>query len=46
MNVLTYGLTVTGIGLLIVFVGLGILIGLLTLMATIFKAIDKKKSKA
>ena len=43
MNVLTYGLTVTGIGLLIVFVGLGILIGLLTLMATIFKAIDKKK---
>ena len=43
MNVLTYGLTVTGIGLLIVFVGLGILIGLLTLMAVIFKAIDKKK---
>ena len=45
MNVLTYGLTVTGIGLLIVFVGLGILIGLLTLMATIFKAIDKKKAR-
>ena len=44
MNVLTYGLTVTGIGLLIVFVGLGILIGLLTLMAVIFKAIDKKKA--
>ena len=44
MNVLTYGLTVTGIGLLIVFVGLGILIGLLMLMAVIFKAIDKKKA--
>ena len=44
MNVLTYGLTVTGIGLLLVFVGLGILIGLLMLMAVIFKAIDKKKA--
>ncbi len=43
MNVLAYGLTVTGIGLFFVFVGLGILIGLLMLMAEIFKSIDKKK---
>jgi len=43
MNVFVYGLTVTGIGLFFVFVGLGILIGLLMLMAEIFKKIDKKK---
>lgn len=43
MNVLVYGLTVTGIGMLFVFVGLAILIGLLMLMAQVFKKLDKKK---
>lgn len=43
MNVLMYGLTVTGIGMLFVFVGLAILIGLLMLMAQVFKKLDKKK---
>ncbi len=45
MNVFMYGLTVTGIGMLFVFVGLTILILLLMLMAQVFKKLDKKKDE-
>ena len=39
-----YGLQVTAIGLVVVFLGLAILIGFITLMAQVFKAIDAKKA--
>ena len=39
-----YGLQVTAIGLVVVFMGLAILIGFITLMAQVFKAIDGKKA--
>jgi len=41
---LIYGAQVTAIGLVVVFLGLAILIGFITLMAQVFKAIDGKKS--
>ena len=43
MNPLSYGGIVTVIGLVIVFFGMTILIGLLVLMAQIFKSLDRKK---
>ena len=46
MNPLSYGGITTGIGLFIVFFGMTILIGLLILMAEVFKYIDKKKKAA
>ena len=44
INIL-YGLQVAAIGLVVVFLGLGILIGFITLMAQVFKAIDAKKTE-
>ena len=44
INIL-YGLQVAAIGLVVVFLGLGILIGFITLMAQVFKAIDAKKAE-
>ena len=41
---ITYGLQVAAIGLVVVFLGLAILIGFITLMALVFKAIDAKKA--
>ena len=41
---IVYGLQVTAIGLVVVFVGLAILIGFITLMAQAFKAIDARKA--
>ena len=41
---ITYGLQVAAIGLVVVFLGLAILIGFITLMAQVFKAIDAKKA--
>ena len=41
---LVYGAQVTAIGLVVVFLGLAILIGFITLMALVFKAIDGKKA--
>ena len=46
MNPLSYGGIVTVIGLVIVFFGMTILIGLLVLMAQIFKSLDRKKKAA
>lgn len=45
MNPFTYGAVVTGIGLLVVFSGMCILIGMLYLMAGVFKAIDRNNKK-
>lgn len=39
-----YGLQVAAIGLVVVFLGLAILIGFISLMAQVFKAIDAKKA--
>ena len=44
INIL-YGLQVAAIGLVVVFLGLGILIGFITLMAQVFKAIDARKAE-
>ena len=47
MNVgsnIVYGAQVTAIGLVVVFLGLGILIAFITLMAQVFKIIDGKKN--
>ena len=47
MNVgsnIVYGAQVTAIGLVVVFLGLGILIAFITLMAQVFKRIDGKKN--
>ena len=41
---IVYGAQVTAIGLVVVFLGLGILIAFITLMAQVFKRIDGKKS--
>ena len=41
---LIYGAQVTAIGLVVVFLGLAILIGFITLMAQVFKAVDGKKA--
>ena len=41
---IVYGLQVAAIGLVVVFLGLAILIGFITLMAQVFKAIDGKKN--
>ena len=41
---IVYGLQVAAIGLVVVFLGLAILIGFITLMAQVFKAIDAKKA--
>jgi len=41
---IVYGLQVTAIGLVVVFLGLAILIGFITLMAQVFKGIDSKKA--
>ena len=41
---IVYGLQVAAIGLVVVFLGLAILIGFITLMAQVFKAIDAKKN--
>ena len=41
---IAYGLQVAGIGLVVVFLGLTILIAFITLMAQVFKAIDAKKA--
>ena len=41
---LIYGAQVTAIGLVVVFLGLAILIGFITLMAQVFKAIDARKA--
>ena len=43
---IAYGLQVAAIGLVVVFLGLAILIGFITLMAQVFKAIDGKKKAA
>ena len=43
---IVYGLQVAAIGLVVVFLGLAILIGFITLMAQVFKAIDAKKNAA
>ena len=43
---IAYGLQVAAIGLVVVFLGLAILIGFITLMAQVFKAIDVKKKAA
>ena len=42
---IAYGLQVAGIGLVVVFLGLTILIAFITLMAQVFKAIDAKKAE-
>lgn len=42
---LIYGAQVTAIGLVVVFLGLAILIGFITLMAQVFKAIDASKNE-
>ena len=39
-----YGLQVAAIGLVVVFLGLAILIGFITLMAQVFKAFDARKA--
>lgn len=39
-----YGLQVAAIGLVVVFLGLAILIGFITLMAQVFKALDARKA--
>ena len=41
---IVYGAQVTAIGLVVVFLGLAILIGFITLMAQVFKAVDGKKA--
>ena len=41
---LIYGAQVTAIGLVVVFLGLAILIGFITLMAQVFKAFDARKA--
>ena len=41
---ITYGLQVAAIGLVVVFLGLAILIGFITLMAQVFKAFDARKA--
>ncbi len=41
---IVYGLQVTAIGLVVVFLGLAILIGFIALMAQVFKAVDAKKA--
>ena len=41
---IVYGAQVTAIGLVVVFLGLGILIAFITLMAQVFKRIDSKKN--
>lgn len=41
---IVYGLQVAAIGLVVVFLGLAILIGFITLMAQVFKAVDAKKN--
>jgi len=41
---IVYGLQVAAIGLVVVFLGLAILIGFITLMAQVFKAFDAKKN--
>ena len=41
---IVYGLQVAAIGLVVVFLGLAILIGFITLMAQVFKGIDSKKA--
>ncbi len=41
---IVYGLQVTAIGLVVVFLGLAILIGFITLMAQVFKAFDARKA--
>ena len=41
---IVYGLQVAAIGLVVVFLGLAILIGFISLMAQVFKAIDGKKN--
>ena len=41
---IVYGLQVTAIGLVVVFLGLTILIAFITLMAQVFKAIDARKA--
>lgn len=42
---IVYGLQVAAIGLVVVFLGLTILIAFITLMAQVFKAIDRKKAE-
>ena len=42
---IVYGLQVAAIGLVVVFLGLAILIGFITLMAQVFKAIDASKNE-
>ena len=42
---IVYGLQVAAIGLVVVFLGLAILIGFITLMAQVFKAIDRRKAE-
>lgn len=41
---IAYGLQVAAIGLVVVFLGLAILIGFITLMAQVFKALDRSKN--
>ena len=41
---IVYGLQVAAIGLVVVFLGLAILIGFISLMAQVFKSIDAKKA--
>ncbi len=41
---IVYGLQVTAIGLVVVFLGLTILIAFITLMAQVFKAVDARKA--
>ena len=41
---IVYGLQVAAIGLVVMFLGLAILIGFITLMAQVFKAVDAKKN--
>ena len=41
---IVYGLQVAAIGLVVVFLGLAILIGFITLMAQVFKAFDARKA--
>ena len=41
---IVYGLQVAAIGLVVVFLGLAILIGFITLMAQVFKAFDARKN--
>ncbi len=42
---IVYGLQVAAIGLVVVFLGLTILIAFITLMAQVFKAIDRRKAE-